>query len=97
MRLVKHKNRSPNREWGCPKTKSRTNWCYALCRPDNGIGDCGRPAFHAYRSRIQKAILENRKKEKEQAREGVTPLRCKVRLKMTPAPVSWVRNVRRPR
>ncbi len=93
MKLVKHKNRRPpNREWGCPKTRRRTTWCYALCRPDNGIGDCGRPAYHAYRSRIQKAILENRKREKDLAKRGITPLRREVRLKVTPNPVSWVRK-----
>ena len=94
MRLVKHKNRRPpNREWGCPKTRSRTNWCYALCTPEEGIGDCGRPAFHAHRSRIQKAILANKKREKDLEKRGVTPLRRKVRLKKVENPVSWVRPV----
>ncbi len=97
MRLVKHKNRTPNREWGCPRTKSRTNWCYALCTPENGIGECGRPAFHAYRGRLQKAILAQRQRQKELEKKGITPLRREVRLKMTPAPVSRVRKIRQPR
>jgi hypothetical protein len=94
MRLVKHKNRSPNREWGCPRTKSRTNWCYALCTPKNGIGECGRPAYHAYLGRRQKAILAQRQQEKDLEKRGITPMRREVRLKMTPAPVSWVRKPR---
>lgn len=92
MRLVKHKNRTPNREWGCPRTKSRTNWCYALCTPENGIGECGRPSYHAYRGRTQRAILESRKRQKELEKKGVTPLRREVRLKLAPRPVSWVRK-----
>lgn len=42
--------------WGCPLTKSRTNWCYRLCVPVNGLGACGRIAPHALRGRTDLAI-----------------------------------------
>ncbi len=43
--------------WGCPRTKNRSNWCYAFCTPKNGLGECGRPAAHALLGRTQRAIL----------------------------------------
>jgi hypothetical protein len=47
----------PQREtWGCPLTKSRTNWCYRLCVPVNGLGACGRIAPHTLRGRTDLAI-----------------------------------------
>lgn len=42
---------------GCPRTKNHTNWCYALCVPKDGIGECGRPAHHAHLGRTQIAIM----------------------------------------
>lgn len=44
------------KEWGCPLTKSRTNWCYALCTPVEGKGECGRVAPHALTGRTDGAI-----------------------------------------
>jgi hypothetical protein len=42
--------------WGCPLTKSRTNWCYRMCMPVNGLGACGRIAPHTLRGRTDLAI-----------------------------------------
>lgn len=56
MKLVHHKNRLPDKPWGCPLTKNRSNWCHAHCTPINTIGACGRVAPHALRGRTQRAI-----------------------------------------
>jgi hypothetical protein len=42
--------------WGCPLTKSRTNWCHRVCVPVNGLGVCGRIAPHTLRGRTDLAI-----------------------------------------
>jgi len=42
--------------WGCPLTRSRTNWCYRMCVPVNGLGVCGRIAPHTLRGRTDLAI-----------------------------------------
>jgi hypothetical protein len=41
---------------GCPLVRNRATWCMGLCRPINGMGDCGRLAPHALRGRTQLAI-----------------------------------------
>lgn len=41
---------------GCPLTKSRTQRCFQLCKPVDGIGPCGRVAPHSLLGRTQKAI-----------------------------------------
>ena len=43
----------------CPRTGNRTLLCFALCRPVDGMGDCGRAAGHAQLGRTQLAILEH--------------------------------------
>jgi hypothetical protein len=43
----------------CPLTGNRTQLCFALCRPVDGMGDCGRAAGHAQLGRTQSAILEH--------------------------------------
>jgi len=47
------------RYFPCPRANYRTQLCFKLCEPVNGIGDCGRAAGHAQLSRIQLAILEH--------------------------------------
>lgn len=37
-------------------TRSRTNWCYRMCVPVNGLGLCGRIAPHTLRGRTDLAI-----------------------------------------
>lgn len=44
------------REWGCPRTKNRTPWCFGMCTPVDGKGECGRIAPHSLRGRTDKAI-----------------------------------------
>ena len=62
MAVRRVKNKRPRRlvtfrgSWGCPLTKSRTNWCYRLCQPVNGLGVCGRIAPHTLRGRTDLAI-----------------------------------------
>ena len=43
---------------GCPRTKSHSLWCHALCAPKDGIGECGRVAPHALMGRSAEAILK---------------------------------------
>lgn len=40
----------------CPLNGHQVSWCRMLCRPQQGIGTCGRPAPHAMRDRTQIAI-----------------------------------------
>ncbi len=42
---------------GCPLTKSRTQWCFRICVPVEGIGPCGRIAPHSLLGRTQEAII----------------------------------------
>jgi hypothetical protein len=44
------------RTLGCAVTKSRTQWCYGICRPVKGIGQCGRLYPHHLKGRTQLAI-----------------------------------------
>lgn len=75
---VGKKKRTIRTTWGCPLTKNRTNWCYAMCTPEDGMGYCGRPAGHAQLSKTQKAILAynlktveiNRRKSAENPVDG---------------------------
>ncbi len=41
----------------CPRASYRTQLCFALCSPVDGMGECGRAAGHAHLGRTQKAIL----------------------------------------
>ncbi|MCU0727372.1 MAG: hypothetical protein MUE73_16560 [Planctomycetes bacterium] len=45
------------RPWGCPLTRNRTNHCFGLCLPQDGLGTCGRVAPHAIIGRTLRAIL----------------------------------------
>ena len=67
---VGKKKRTIRTLWGCPLTKNRTNWCYAMCVPEKGIGICGRPAGHAELSKTQIAILEHRRRKEAARRSG---------------------------
>lgn len=60
MRLIQIKKTSNRKEWGCPRTKNRSNWCHAWCIPQDGRGDCGRIAPHGILGRTQKAILSHK-------------------------------------
>ena len=55
---------------GCPKTRNRSCWCYALCTPKAGLGYCGRPAAHALLGRTQQAILAHKLKKQQEAQQG---------------------------
>jgi hypothetical protein len=58
MKLTRiRKNLTTRKEWGCPLTKNRSNWCYKMCVPKDGTGQCGRVAPHGILSRTQAAIL----------------------------------------
>jgi hypothetical protein len=48
-----------SRYFPCPLTGNRTQLCFALCRPVDGMGECGRAAGHAQLGRTQLAILEH--------------------------------------
>ena len=47
---------------GCPLTKSRTQWCFHLCVPVEGIGPCGRIAPHSLLGPTREAILAHQKR-----------------------------------
>lgn len=51
------------RYFPCPRTANRTQLCFALCRPVDGMGDCGRVAGHARLGRTQLAILEHSRRQ----------------------------------
>lgn len=51
---------SAHRLTGCPLTRNRSNWCFALCQPKQGIGACGRAAPYAVSGRTRDAILKVR-------------------------------------
>jgi hypothetical protein len=42
----------------CPRTSYRSQLCFALCTPVDGLGECGRSAGHARLGRTQRAILD---------------------------------------
>jgi hypothetical protein len=68
-RIPKRKsNRKPPdyRVLGCVMTHSRTQWCYGLCRPRNGLGACGRLFPHMLRGRTQQAIARYNARMKAQ-------------------------------
>jgi len=48
-----------DRYYPCPRANYRTQLCFKLCQPVNGIGDCGRAAGHAQLDRYQLAILSH--------------------------------------
>ena len=47
------------REWGCPLTKNRTPWCFNLCTPAEGMGECGRLQPYNLLGRTDGAILRH--------------------------------------
>ncbi|MFH2202697.1 MAG: hypothetical protein ABIJ96_06260 [Elusimicrobiota bacterium] len=68
--IVKKRRKKPLPKYtylGCPLTKNLSPWCYSLCAPVEGLGDCGRLAPHALKSRIREGI--RRYKE----RNGIHP------------------------
>ena len=65
MKLVRLKKLSERKEWGCPRTKNRSNWCHAWCVPQDGLGDCGRLAPHGIMGKTQLAILNHRSRSSE--------------------------------
>lgn len=61
MKLVHRKRHGyRSREWGCPRTRNRTNWCFRWCIPTDGLGACGRVAPHGFMGRTQLAILNHK-------------------------------------
>jgi hypothetical protein len=64
MKLIRVSRKSTRKDWGCPRTKSRSTWCHAHCVPSaDGLGDCGRLAGHALLGRTQLAILEHKERQ----------------------------------
>ena len=65
-RLVKRRSKVPEYTVrGCPLTKSHALWCHGLCTPENGVGECGRIAWHTVQGRTQMAILKYKIKESQ--------------------------------
>jgi hypothetical protein len=60
MKLVRIAKNHSRKDWGCPLTRNRSNWCFRLCTPKAGRGRCGRLAPHGFLSRIQQAILDHK-------------------------------------
>jgi len=61
MNRVRIRKNSLNRkEWGCPLTRNRSPWCFQICEPKDGNGQCGRVAPHALIGRTQAAILSHK-------------------------------------
>ncbi len=67
-KLVSKTKTPPFRAVHCHMTRGATKWCYGLCKPKNGMGMCGRPAYWAYRGRTQRAIARyNRDRRPEES------------------------------
>ena len=61
MKLIRsQKNLTTRKQWGCPLTRNRSNWCYRICVPKDGSGYCGRVAPHGFLGRTQAAILAHK-------------------------------------
>jgi hypothetical protein len=56
-KLPEKKSPAWRREWGCPLTKNRTPWCFNICTPVDGRGECGRLQPYALVGRTDGAIL----------------------------------------
>ncbi len=69
-RKVRRKRTTVRTVWGCPRTKNRSSWCYGMCTPVNGLGECGRPAGHDMLSRTQLAILKDLAKKKAKSEKS---------------------------
>lgn len=51
---------------GCVMTRSRTQWCYGICKPHKGLGACGRLFPHMFQGRTQRAIARYNARMKAQ-------------------------------
>ena len=60
--MLKRKPRRSNprflSQYGCVLTHDRTRWCFGLCKPHQGIGQCGRLYPHTLKSLRQRAIAQ---------------------------------------
>ncbi len=65
MALKKRKG-ALRKKWGCPLTRNRSSWCFALCDPFMGEGECGRHAYHAYMGRTAQAILDHKQRKEDE-------------------------------
>jgi hypothetical protein len=63
--MVQARSAAPNYTW-CTRTANRTTLCFRLCRPVEGMGECGRVAGHAQLGRTQLAILASRRRAREE-------------------------------
>jgi hypothetical protein len=57
----------------CPRTSYRSQLCFALCRPVDGLGECGRSAGHAQLGRTQRAILNAKLRPMTRIEAAATP------------------------
>ena len=51
---------------GCVMTRSRTQWCYGICKPRDGLGACGRLHPSLLKGRTQIAIARHNARMKAQ-------------------------------
>jgi len=73
-KLVSKVKTPPFRAVHCHMTRGATKWCYGLCKPKQGMGMCGRPAYWAYRGRTQRAIANHlRAQAEKEGGEEATP------------------------
>jgi len=54
---------------GCAVTKDKTPWCRSVCKPRNGIGQCGRPFPGHMEGRTQRAIKKYKSKQRSEEKE----------------------------
>jgi len=57
---------------GCPYAHNRTPYCFQLCEPVEGIGQCGRLAPFKLRGRTQRAIDEYKARKAAEAEAAET-------------------------
>lgn len=53
--------------YGCVMTHDHTRWCFGICKPVKGVGQCGRLYPHALKSRRQRAIRRWQLEREERA------------------------------
>ncbi len=56
--------------YGCVLTHDHTRWCFGICKPHKGVGQCGRLYPHNLKSLRQRAIAEWQKQKAQEASGG---------------------------
>ncbi len=61
------------RHLGCPMSRAFLLWCYGTCKPQHGIGACGRLYPWQFKSMRQRAIARFKAEEASSTSESTFP------------------------